>query len=321
MTKPAPLPYIFSPAATVVGDVSGDVLGDVLGDVSSDVAGAPSPILITSPHSGCDYPPAFLAASRLDAHAIRQSEDMFVAELFADAPAAGIALLAARYPRAYVDLNRAPDELEPMLFADKLPDYIPKPSLRANSGLGTVPRLVAENTPIYDHKLSFAEAQQRIESVYQPFHEKLGQTLRETHQAHGMAILLDAHSMPSQATKKSGQSESQIDFVLGNRHGRACDERLSDWVGAFLTARGWRVGYNKPYAGGFITEQYGAPARGLHALQIEINRAIYMDEDSQQKHRGFDVLRADIATLLHALTQALPQISAAISGPRQSAAE
>lgn len=280
-----------------------------------------SPLLITSPHSGCDYPADFLAASRLNAHDIRQSEDMFVAELFAEAPAAGIPLLAARYPRAYVDLNRAADELEPMLFAEKLPDHIPKPSLRANSGLGTVPRLVAENTPIYDHKLSYAEALHRIETVYQPFHDALAEALREAHQAHGIAVLLDAHSMPSQAIKKANQAEGDIDFVLGNRHGRACDEKLSDWVGAFLTAKGWRVAYNKPYAGGFITEQYGAPARGLHALQIEINRAIYMEEASHQKHKGFAVLRADIATMMHALTAALPELCEAIAGPQKSAAE
>ncbi len=299
MTKPVTLPYIFS--------------------APSDLAHPP--ILITSPHSGCDYPPEFLAASRLNAHDIRQSEDMFVAELFAEAPKAGIPLLAARFPRAYVDLNRAPDELEPMLFAEKLPDHIPKPSLRANAGLGTVPRLVAENTPIYDHKLSYAEALHRIETVYQPFHDAVGNHLRETHRAHGLAVLLDAHSMPSQAIKKAGQAEGEIDFVLGNRHGRACDERLSDWVGAFLTAQGWQVAYNKPYAGGFITEQYGAPARGLHALQIEINRAIYMDETNHKKHQGFERLRSDLTAMMQALTAALPNLCAAISSPQKSAAE
>jgi N-formylglutamate amidohydrolase len=303
MKSPATLPYIFSTPLATKGSQT------------------PAPLLITSPHSGCDYPPEFLAASRLDAHAIRQSEDMFVAELFAGAPEAGIPLMAARFPRAYVDLNRAADELEPTLFHEKLPDHIPKPSLRAKSGLGTVPRLVAENTPIYDHKLSYAEAQHRIETVYQPFHDALDTALRDAHQAHGLALLLDAHSMPSQAIKKTGQADGEIDFVLGNRHGRACDERLSDWVGAFLTALGWRVAYNKPYAGGFITEQYGAPANGFHALQIEINRAIYMDEASHQKHQGFVALHADITAMMHALWAALPELCEALSGPQKSAAE
>lgn len=261
------------------------------------------PIIISSPHSGCYYPKHFLDASRLDAHAIRQSEDMFVAELYEGAEAANIALLAARYPRAFVDLNRAPDELEPALFDEKLPDHFTGQSMRAAAGLGTVPRVVAENTPIYSNKLSYAEAAERIETIYRPYHRCLSDLLQARADEHGFAVLIDAHSMPSQATKLAPRHD--VDFVLGNRHGRACAPWVSNFVADFLTTRGWRVGLNKPYAGGYITEQYGAPLRNRHALQIEINRAAYMDEVSYEKHDGFTRLQADIAGLLAALADAM----------------
>lgn len=265
------------------------------------------PLLVTSPHSGSDYPADFLHASQLDAHEIRQSEDMYVNAIYADAPKLGVALLAARFPRAYIDLNRAPYELEQALFADKLPDHIDTKSMRAAAGLGTVPRLVAENTPIYKAKLPFAEAERRIETIYHPFHAMLDQQLDALYDAHGYSLLVDAHSMPSQATRLSGMGE--IDFVLGNRHGRACHNSVTRAVESFLTSRGWRVGLNKPYAGGHITEQYGIPARGRHALQIEINRGIYMDETSHEKHDGFMRLRQDMQELMAHLIAILPDMA------------
>ncbi len=279
------------------------------------------PIIITSPHSGCDYPQDFLDASCLDTHEIRRSEDMFVAELFADAPQLGVPLLAARYPRAYVDLNRAPYELEQALFNEPLPAHIGTPSLRATAGLGTVPRLVAENTPIYNHKLSFDEANQRIETIYKPFHQKLTSHLEGVQSTHGFAVLLDAHSMPSQASRLAHKKET--DFILGNRHGRACDTQLTEWVTDFLSQCGWRIAHNKPYAGGYITEQYSARTNGLHALQIEINRTIYMDESNYQKHSGFDRLRTDLQQMVSELVAALPKLKPALLGNkvRQSAAE
>lgn len=279
------------------------------------------PLLVTSPHSGSDYPAEFLDASQLDAHDIRQSEDMYVDTLYADAPDLGIALLAARFPRAYIDLNRAPYELEQKLFTDKLPDHIDTKSMRAAAGLGTVPRLVAENTPIYKAKLPFAEAERRIETIYHPFHAMLGRQLEALHHMHGYSLLVDAHSMPSQATRISGMGE--IDFVLGNRHGRACHSSVTHTIERFLTTRGWRVGLNKPYAGGHITEQYGAPSRGRHALQIEINRGIYMDETSHEKHDGFSKLRQDMRELMAHLIAVLPELADDLmaDGPTQSAAE
>lgn len=265
------------------------------------------PLIITSPHSGAEYPDDFLAASLLNAHDIRQSEDMYVDALFGDAPKHGIPLLAARYPRAYVDLNRAPYELEQKLFTDKLPDHIDTRSLRAAAGLGTVPRLVAENTPIYKSKLSFAEADARINNIYHPFHKKLNATLEEQYDKHGYCVLIDAHSMPSQATRLSGHPN--VDFILGNRHGRACHAALTDLVNSFLVSRGRQVGLNKPYAGGYITEHYGAPLRGFHALQIEINRGIYMDEAAHEPHDGFQSVKRDMGDLMAYLNACLPDLT------------
>jgi N-formylglutamate amidohydrolase len=278
-------------------------------------------LLLTSPHSGAHYPKSFIDASRLDAHAIRQSEDMFVDALLAKAPAHGIGVLSANYPRAYVDLNRAPYELEQALFKDALPAHIDRYSARAAAGLGTVPRLVAEKTPIYDGKLSFAEAERRIQNVYHPFHRKLEDTLHTLLHSFGYAVLLDTHSMPSQATRLSSKGR-RIDFVLGDRYGRSCDARLSDWLERDLTARGWQVARNKPYAGGFITDRYGRPADGMHAVQIEINRAIYMDEKNYTKHAGFTRLQNDLTGLVAALATALPTLlSDTLPGHTCSAAE
>jgi N-formylglutamate amidohydrolase len=277
------------------------------------------PLLFNSPHSGRYYPQSFLNASRLDPHAIRQSEDMFVDDLLANAPALGAAVMAAHYPRAYVDLNRAPYELEPSLFTDSLPPHIDRHSARAAAGLGTVPRLVAENTPIYDKKLSFAEAEKRIETIYHPFHRRLADEMTRLHGAHGYAVLIDTHSMPSQATRLSAD-DRQVDFVIGDRFGRSCAPELSDWISNFLTARDWHVTRNKPYAGGFITSRYGKPGEGHHAVQIEINRAIYMDENGYEKHAGFAELQAQLTDMIGELLAVLPLMLDRQTGT-QSAAE
>lgn len=277
------------------------------------------PLLFNSPHSGNFYPQSFIDASRLDAHALRQSEDMFVDALLAEAPRAGAGVLTARFPRAYVDLNRAPYELEQALFADALPPHIDRHSARAAAGLGTVPRLVAENTPIYDKKLSFAEAEQRIETIYHPYHRRLADEMTRLHMNHGYAVLVDTHSMPSQATRMTAGNR-QIDFVIGDRHGRSCAPQLSDWLTGFLSARGYAVARNKPYAGGFITSRYGKPGEAHHAVQIEINRGLYMDETSYKKHDGFVRLQHDFADLVEALVDLMPLLFGTNAGT-QSAAE
>ena len=277
------------------------------------------PLLFNSPHSGNYYAPEFIAASRLDPHAIRQSEDMFVDKLLADAPELGAAVMAAQHPRAYVDLNRAPYELEQALFSDTLPPHIDRHSARAATGLGTVPRLVAENTPIYDTKLLFAEAEKRIETIYHPFHRRLADEMTALHNRHGYAVLIDTHSMPSQATRVSA-GDKPIDFVIGDRHGRSCAPQLSDWLASFLSVRGWSVARNKPYAGGFITSRYGKPGENHHAVQIEINRSIYMNEASYKPHAGFQKLQMQINELIGELIAAMPYLLDPTTGT-QSAAE
>ena len=296
-----------------------------------EISPAPSvaalPVLVTSPHSGAFYPADFLAAAHLDDHAIRQSEDMFVGDLFTEAAGKGVRVLEAVYPRAYVDLNRGAYELEPALFDGQLPAHVDSKSPRAGSGLGTVPRLVAENKPIYNRKLQYAEAETRIETIYRPFHRRLAELLDDMHQAYGMAVLLDAHSMPSQAARAShhlpASGAPEIDFVLGNRHGRSCHAGLTNWLRDFLTSQGYRVALNKPYAGGFITEHYGRPAKGIHALQIEINRAIYMDEKTYRKHEGFERLRALFSLMLTEIASNLPALPTPSQSPDngRSAAE
>jgi len=280
-------------------------------EISPAPTAATLPVLVTSPHSGAFYPADFLADTHLDAHAIRQSEDMFVGDLFTDAAASGIRVLEATYPRAYVDLNRGAYELEPALFDGQLPPHVDIKSLRAGSGLGTVPRLVAENQPIYNRKLQYAEAERRIKSIYEPFHQRLTELLANLHGAFGMAVLLDAHSMPSQAARATHHlpagREPEIDFVLGNRHGASCHAELTAWMRDFLTSHGYRVALNKPYAGGFITDNYGRPNKGVHALQIEINRAIYMDEKTYRKHEGFDRLRVLFGQMLTEIADNLPR--------------
>jgi len=283
------------------------------------------PLLITSPHSGSHYPQDFLTASRLDAHAIRQSEDMFVADLFAGVEMLGASLLGARLPRSFIDLNRGPFELEQELFEDELPTQFNSKSLRARAGLGIVPRLVAENTPIYSGKLAFAEAEHRIEKFYKPFHAALAGKLHELHRHFGVAILIDAHSMPSHAAQQNGGQPKQphIDIVLGTRHGRSCHGVLPDLIQSFLQASGLSVARNQPYAGGYITEHYGRPDAGVHAIQIEINRAIYMDERSYQRHAGFDDLSKTMQQLI-AYLAAFPNLTAQLANnPAQekSAAE
>jgi N-formylglutamate amidohydrolase len=271
--------------------------------LESPAAGTYIPVLVTSPHSGATYSEAFLATSRLDAHAIRQSEDMFVDDLFAASPEHGAHLLSATFPRAFIDLNRAPYELEQVLFKDRLPDHVDKRSARASSGLGTIPRLVAENTPIYDGKLTFAEAEKRIEEIHQPFHEKLTGLTKQMIAQHGFAILLDAHSMPDIASQRSLATThgGGVDFVLGDRFGRASDKALTQWIKNFLEHCGYRVSMNKPYAGGYITEHYGQPLNGLHALQIEINRTIYMDEQNYQPHHGYRLVQNNMRAMMAAL--------------------
>ncbi len=250
------------------------------------------PFVLDSPHSGRFYPPRFLAMSRLDASAIRRSEDCYVDELFGGAVALGAPMLAANFPRAYLDVNREPWELDPRMFAEPLPAHANTRSARVAGGLGTVPRLVGEGQEIYSGKLPLEEALLRVETVYKAYHQALWRLLSRTRGRFGFAVLVDCHSMP--ASVRVGDGSVRPDFIVGDRFGTACAPALTDAAIAILIGMGYNVAHNKPYAGGFITEHYGKPARGVHTLQIEINRGLYLNEHTYEPSVGFAPLAADL---------------------------
>jgi len=263
----------------------------------------PTPLVFASPHSGRHYPADMMAAAALDAQKIRQSEDAFVDDLITRAPEMGAALLTAGYARAYIDFNRAPFELDAGMFSDELPEYARGRSARVAAGLGAIPRVVSEGQEIYARKLTFAEAQGRIEDAHQPYHAALEQLLGEARAAHGFAILIDWHSMPQAAARSTGR-EKPFDMVLGDRFGAACAGLLTTKVERELQAMGYRVARNTPYAGGYTTEHYGRPAAHVHALQIEINRGLYLDETTLATTSRFGGLKTDLERLTQALSAA-----------------
>jgi N-formylglutamate amidohydrolase len=265
-----------------------------------------APFVVCSPHSGRVYPPPFLQLSRLDPLTLRKSEDCYVDELFSHVAGLGAPLLAAHFPRAFLDVNREPYELDPELFSDPLPDFANSQSVRVAGGLGTIARIVADGEEIYKTRLTLAAAMERIERLYTPFHSTLGDLLERTRRRFGYAILLDCHSMPSASmTQTPG---ARPDFVLGDRFGASCDGRLTRFVKDALTRLGYATQTNRPYAGGFITEHYGRPARGIHALQIEINRGLYLDESTLCITPGFQRLERALATVSARLFTELPAL-------------
>ncbi len=251
------------------------------------------PFVFNSPHSGRCYSAAFMAQSKLDRTSIRRSEDHYVDELFSAATSLGAPLLAANFPRAWLDVNREPYELDPRMFDGPLPPQANIGSLRVAGGLGTIPRLVAENMDIYRGRLNVEETLGRIERVYRPYHASLRRLIAQTHVKFGKAILIDCHSMP--ASVRISASGPRPDFIIGDRYGASAAHDLSRAAVQILSDLGYEVVRNKPYAGGFITEHYGRPARGLHALQIEINRGLYVNERTLEKNAGFTALRIDLA--------------------------
>ncbi len=260
--------------------------------VVTEPAGQTIPFVFNVPHAGAVYPASFLAASRLDGMALRRSEDAFVDELFGSVVDLGAPLMTARFPRAYLDLNREPYELDSRMFDGRLPPFANTRSMRVAGGLGTIPRIVADGQEIYASRLPVEDALHRIEWLYKPYHRMLRHLVRRTAQLFGHAILIDCHSMPSSSVSRDDGTKA--DLVLGDRYGTSCATLLIDLVEAALRGRGYSVVRNKPYAGGFITEHYGEPALGRHALQIEINRGLYMDERTLQQKSEFPALAGDL---------------------------
>jgi N-formylglutamate amidohydrolase len=297
-----------------------DILVRTVFDASMDVPAAPlpdadeiapfrllvperpfAPVVFTSAHSGRAYSADLMAGVRLCPLSLRRSEDSFVDELFAAAPANGAPLLAANFPRAFCDANREPWELDPNMFLDRLPDWVNTTSSRVSAGLGTIAKVVASGEPIYAVKLPFREAERRIDTYWRPFHDTLGRLIADTKDRFGYCLLIDCHSMPSGGQGKRGAGRP-IDFVLGDLHGSACASRVTRAAEALLGSKGYLVRRNDPYAGGYITRQYGRPADDVHVLQIEIARALYMDEARIERLPGFPAIQRQITDLVAALT-------------------
>lgn len=281
-------------------------------------AGQGLPAVFNSPHSGRTYPESFLRRSRLNALTLRKSEDCYVDELFAAVVDLGCPLLKANFPRAFLDLNREPYELDPAMFGERLPEFANISSMRVAGGLGTIPRIVSEHEEIYDQPLSFEEAEARIERLYRPYHRTLTQLVVSTAQRFGGCVLIDCHSMPSTAAPQAlGGTRPRADAVLGDRFGASSAAAVTSALERAFADAGMSVVRNKPYAGGFITQTYGRPREGVHSVQVEINRALYMDESVLRPNANFAGLKRAVAVALARFLQELPDHIA----PRRIAAE
>ena len=274
-----------------------------------------APIIFNSPHSGSVYPDDFLKASRIDLASLRRSEDSFMDELIAGLSDLGFPTVSVNFPRSYVDVNREPYELDPRMFAGRLPSFANTRSMRVAGGLGTIPRVVGDGQEIYGERIAVDDALARIEMLYKPYHRALRRLINKAHRAFGTVIVVDCHSMPSVGVSR--EEPRRPDVVIGDRYGTSCAPILADTVEETMRALGYSVGRNKPYAGGFITEHYGNPASGLHTIQLELNRAIYMDERRRERGPRFAQVAADFG----ALAEALSNVPFGDLGPFQAAAE
>jgi N-formylglutamate amidohydrolase len=261
------------------------------------------PVVFSSPHSGRYYPRNFLEAARLNAFELRRSEDAFIDLLLRPAANSGVPLIHARYPRAYVDVNREPYELDPRLIDGPLPGFANTRSMRVAAGLGAIPRIVADGQDIYRRRLSMAEALERIENLHKPFHARLQRLVQRARTTFGIALLVDWHSMPS---GEVAGGRSTPDFVLGDRFATSCAPQFVEAIESLLRRKGYSVSRNKPYAGGFITESYGNPAKGFHAIQIEASRGLYMNEQTLRPLDRFYRLANDFVDVANALRELLP---------------
>jgi N-formylglutamate amidohydrolase len=253
------------------------------------------PVVFNSPHSGSVYPREFLATSRLDVATLRRSEDSFVDELIRGVLKRGHPMMRAHFPRCYIDVNREPYELDPRMFEGRLPSFANTRSMRVAGGLGTIARVVGDAQEIYSQRIPVDDAIRRIESLYKPYHRALRRLFTRMHRDFGTAVLVDCHSMPSTAGSKD--ERPRADVVLGDRYGTSCVGAVAETIETTLRSLGYVISRNKPYAGGFITEHYGNPAIGLHAIQLEINRALYMDERRFEQTASFATVASDLETV------------------------
>ena len=263
-----------------------------------------APVVLSSPHSGQIYPPSLLRDTRLHPHQLRRLEDAFVNRLFDMAPSLGAPMLQARFARAFVDVNREAFEFDPDTLDGPLPAYANGQSAKARAGLGTIPSRLS-GQPIYRSRLSLSEVERRVRMAYWPYHHALQQLIDEGRSRFGKVMLLDCHSMPSfnanGALSRGGQKGGMIDIALGDRFGKSCSPSIMRCAEAVLEEHGLKVARNRPYAGGYITTHYGQPSIGVHALQIEIRRGLYMDESRLRLHNTLDGIRGAMQSLLEAL--------------------
>ena len=263
-----------------------------------------TPVVVASPHSGRYYPPDFLAVTVLDTHTVRSSEDAYMDVLVAGAPGLGAPLIAAEYPRAWLDLNRGPEEMDPAVV-EGLGRVVQTP--RISSGLGVIPRVVANGRAIYRGKITRAEAEARIAQVWRPYHAALDGLMCEAEREFGESVLLDFHSMPHEAldsVSRPGQRRPEV--VLGDRFGASAASELVDVLEAAFLSEGLRVIRNAPFAGAYMVQHYGRPSRGRHAVQIEIDRALYMDERLLRPTVGFETIRRILTGVIDRVIAARP---------------
>jgi N-formylglutamate deformylase len=256
------------------------------------------PFVFASPHSGRSYPESFVAMSRLGATALRRSEDAFVDELFCGAVALGAPMIAARFPRAFLDANRAPAELDSAMFDGALAMAVDMPSPRVTAGLGVIPRIVRDGADIYRGKLPPRDAEARLSKLYRPYHAALAELIEETRAQFGVAVLIDCHSMPSAAAIP--------DIVLGDRYGMAAAPAVTRAAEIAFEAQGFSHARNAPYAGGYTTHLHGRRDRDVHALQVEISRALYLDEERIARGPHFEQVHARLTEALTRLTAIEP---------------
>jgi N-formylglutamate amidohydrolase len=261
-----------------------------------------TPVIMALPHSGTYYPDALLRASRLSALSLRRSEDAHLDSVLGFAPALGISIIATPYARAYVDMNRDPAERDPLLIGAAVPPQ--GLSDRVAAGLGVVPRVVGTGLDIYAMPLDADAVQQRITAVHEPYHQALRALIARTKARHGFAVLFDCHSMPS----GTWQGKPLANIVLGDRQGRSCAAVLTASVEQRFAAQHLRTARNAPYAGGYTTAHHGAPIHGVHVLQIEMDRGLYMDEAKITLHQGYPMLRQAMAQAMTGWMAALPGI-------------
>lgn len=263
---------------------------------------SPLPLIFDSPHSGTHYPADF--AYVCDFHELAKAEDKYVDALFSAAPDHGAAFLAAHFPRSYIDVNRAADDIDPGLIAEPWPHDPVNPSARSDAGIGLIRRLIKPGVPVYNRTLSADDVLRRIEKYYKPYHAALQALIDEAHYNFGQVWHINCHSMPASAARPKqaigllGHQVKASDFVLGDRDGTSCDPDFTRALRDFLRRRGYTVTVNDPFKGVELIDRYSAPARGRHSIQIEVNKSLYMNEDTLEKTTNFANLKNDIEKLM-----------------------